>query len=411
MSLKVLIGPNGCGKSRYVSSLRGDIRHLTFRDSYGAADSGYYLQQRWNSTEYDEVPLVRESLGEYEESGFQKSLFDAFGIQELMEKPMVLLSSGELRKFQFVKTLLARPQMLIIDSPYIGLDEAARGQVTELIRYLSDSTDMDLMLVLSREEEVPGFADEIMRFDGCSAPSSSEASAVRRVAALKGIDVAAEEVVKLNKVSIRFDERTILKELDWSVRSGEKWALEGPNGAGKSTLLSIICADIPQAYACDVTLFGRRRGTGETIWDIKKHIGFVSPELHRAYCRNVPVTDVVASGLHDRQGLYLATDPSQVPDCEFWLDVFGIKHLKDKCFTNISSGEQRLALLARAFVKDPELLILDEPLHGLDNCNRERVKAVIDAFCSRRGKTMIMVSHYKEDFPSCITDRLVLKKN
>lgn len=411
MSLKVLIGPNGCGKSRYVSSLRGDIRHLTFRDSYGAADSGYYLQQRWNSTEYDEVPLVRESLGEYEESDFQKSLFDAFGIWELLEKPMVLLSSGELRKFQFVKALLARPKMLIIDSPYIGLDEAARGQVTDLIRYLNGSTDMDMMLVLSREEEVPDFADEIMRFDGCSAPSSSEVSAVRRVAALKGIDVAAEEVVKLNKVSIRFDERTILKELDWSVRSGEKWALEGPNGAGKSTLLSIICADIPQAYACDVTLFGRRRGTGETIWDIKKHIGFVSPELHRAYCHNVPVTDVVASGLHDRQGLYLATDPSQVPDCEFWLDVFGIRHLKDKCFTNISSGEQRLALLARAFVKDPELLILDEPLHGLDNSNRERVKAVIDAFCSRRGKTMIMVSHYKEDFPSCITDRLVLKKN
>lgn len=411
MSLKVLIGSNGCGKSRYVSSLLGNLRYLTFRDSYGAADSGYYLQQRWNSTEYDEVPLVRESLGEYEPSSFQRSIFDAFGIEELLDKPMVLLSSGELRKFQFVKALLARPQLLVIDSPYIGLDAGARKQVADLIRFLAGEPDMDLMLVLSRDEDIPEEADEIVRFDGCSAPSSTEESAIRMVKSLPDTPIASGEVIRLNKVSIRYDERTILKELDWVVRSGEKWALEGPNGAGKSTLLSIICADIPQAYACDVTLFGRRRGTGETIWDIKRHIGFVSPELHRAYCHNVPVLDVVASGLHDRQGLYLATDPSQVPDCEFWLDVFGIRHLKDKCFTQISSGEQRLALLARAFVKDPELLILDEPLHGLDNANRERVRSVIDAFCSRSGKTMIMVSHYKEDFPGCITDRLTLKKN
>lgn len=411
MSLKVLIGPNGSGKSRYVSGLRGNLRYLTFRDSYGASDAGYYLQQRWNSSEYDEVPLVRDSLGACNQSDFQRAIFDAFGIDELLDKPLILLSSGELRKFQLVKAVLARPRLLVIDSPYIGLDRAARGQVSSLIKFLSSGQDMDIILVLSREEDIPDYADEIVRFDSDVAPSSDLQSAVERVSAMPGIENDGCDVVKLNKVSIRFDERAILKDLDWTVRRGEKWALEGPNGAGKSTLLSIICADIPQAYACDVTLFGRRRGTGETIWDIKRHIGFVSPELHRAYCRNVSVIDVVASGLHDRQGMYVATDASQVPDCEFWLDVFGIRHLKDCIFTQISSGEQRLALLARAFVKDPELLILDEPLHGLDNANRGRVKSVIDAFCARSGKTLIMVSHYEEDFPACITDRLVLQKH
>ena len=280
-----------------------------------------------------------------------------------------------------------------------------------MLKMLHDADNINLTLVLSREEDIPDYADEIVRFERNVPASSSLQDAVAAVSARPSSVPDFAEAVRLNKVSIRFDQRTILKELDWVVMTGEKWALEGPNGAGKSTLLSIICADIPQAYACDVTLFGRRRGTGETIWDIKKHIGFVSPELHRAYSHNVPVLDVVASGLHDRQGMYVATDASQVPDCEFWLNVFGILHLKDESFTRISSGEQRLALLARAFVKDPDLLILDEPLHGLDNSNRERVKAVIDAFCSRAGKTMIMVSHYKEDFPSCINRHLTLKKH
>ena len=100
-----------------------------------------------------------------------------------------------------------------------------------------------------------------------------------------GNNYDSEEVVKLNKVSIRYGDRTILKELDWTVRRGEKWALSGENGAGKSTLLSLVCADNPQSYACDISLFGRKRGTGESIWEIKKHIGYVSPEMHRAYLK------------------------------------------------------------------------------------------------------------------------------
>lgn len=218
-------------------------------------------------------------------------------------------------------------------------------------------------------------------------------------------------MVKLNKVSIRYDDRTILKELDWTVRRGEKWALSGENGAGKSTLLSLVCADNPQSYACDISLFGRKRGTGESIWEIKKHIGYVSPEMHRAYLKNLPAIEIVASGLHDSIGLYKRPQESQMAACEWWMDVFGIAALKDKPFLQLSSGEQRLALLARAFVKDPELLILDEPLHGLDTYNRRRVKKIIEAFCRRQDKTMIMVTHYESELPSTITDRLFLKRN
>ena len=197
----------------------------------------------------------------------------------------------------------------------------------------------------------------------------------------------------------------------WSLDFEPITILCGSNGSGKSTLLSLVCADNPQSYACDISLFGRKRGTGESIWDIKKHIGYVSPEMHRAYMKDMPAIEIVASGLFDTVGLYRRPHPDQMGICEWWMNIFGIAGLKDKSFMQLSSGEQRLCLLARAFVKDPELLILDEPLHGLDTFNRRRVKRIIEAFCRRRDKTLIMVTHYDSELPATITDTLTLRRN
>lgn len=407
MPTRVIFGPNASGKSLMADKMEKDA-YLTFRDTYGVADEGYYLQQRWNSCEYDEVPLVRDFIGECRDKALWDRISSIFELSALMDKPLILLSSGELRKFHLTKALRSAPRTLVIDSPFIGLDSPSRESLTGLLRALSEEAGLDLVLIVSREEDIPDFADEVIRLEPQQREAMTVQEACEKVRALGDVEVDYDEVVRLNKVSIRFGERTILKDLDWQIRTGEKWALEGPNGSGKSTLLSIICADIPQAYACDVTLFGRRRGTGESIWDIKKHIGFVSPELHRAFNRNVPVIDIVASGLHDRKGMYVETGPEAIPACEFWMDIFGIRHLAGRSFMKISSGEQRLALLARAFVKDPDLIILDEPLHGLDASNSSRVKAVVEAFCSRKGKTLIMVSHYKEEFPECISNQLTL---
>ena len=192
--------------------------------------------------------------------------------------------------------------------------------------------------------------------------------------------------------------------------NGEQWALSGQNGSGKSTLLSLICADNPQSYACDITLFDKPRGSGESIWDIKKHIGYVSPEMHRSYKRNLPCIRIVASGMMDSIGLYAVPNEQDYATCRWWMDIFGIEHLADRPFLQLSSGEQRLVLLARAFVKDPQLLILDEPLHGLDLWNRRLVKDVIETFCQRRNKTMIMVTHYHEELPANITHRKFLAR-
>jgi molybdate transport system ATP-binding protein len=317
-----------------------------------------------------------------------------------------------------------------MDNPFIGLDAPTRELLFSLLDRLTKMSSVQIILVLSMLDDIPSFITHVIPVDKMTVYSKMEREAY--LEAFRSRDVAvsfdelqqrivdlpyggnnydSDEVVKLNKVSIRYDDRTILKELDWTVRRGEKWALSGENGAGKSTLLSLVCADNPQSYACDISLFGRKRGTGESIWEIKKHIGYVSPEMHRAYLKNLPAIEIVASGLHDSIGLYKRPQPEQMAICEWWMDIFGIAELKDKPFLQLSSGEQRLALLARAFVKDPELLILDEPLHGLDTYNRRRVKKIIEAFCHRKDKTMIMVTHYESELPGTITDRIFLKRN
>ena len=189
------------------------------------------------------------------------------------------------------------------------------------------------------------------------------------------------------------------------------FVIEGLDGAGKSTLLSLVCADNPQAYACDFEIFGHKRGTGESIWDIKKHIGYVSPEMHRSYQKNITALEVVASGLFDTVGLYIHPDQAQLEQSLWWMRVFQIEHLASRPYLRLSSGEQRLCLLARAFVKDPELLILDEPMHGLDTNNMLVIKKIINIFISRKRKTLLMVSHYPSEFPTCISHRLELIKH
>ena len=164
------------------------------------------------------------------------------------------------------------------------------------------------------------------------------------------------------------------------------------------------------AYACDITLFDRKRGSGESIWDIKRHIGYVSPEMYRSFLRHIPAIQIVANGFFDTAGITRNPGPDQLATAEFWMKIFRIDRLKDRFFTELSSGEQHLCLLARAFVKDPELLILDEPLHCLDERNSILAKDIITAFCQRRNKTLIMVSHYQENFPGIIDRRLTLER-
>lgn len=416
--------------SNYVSD---NVRYISFRDSYGAADANYYLQLRWNQMEIDEeTPTVRDMLERV--AGSEGKMHERmlhlcrhFGLDRLLDKVIITLSSGELRKYQLIKSLLCSPKLLIMDNPFIGLDKVTRSQLAALFAELAGE-GLTIVLVLSRSEEIPDFVDTVIPVEGQlplpkmskaewlaahpvpqrHVPESAESGAETPDAA-SGDET--QEVLRFRDVSIRYGDRTILESLKWTVRRGEHWALTGENGSGKSTLLSIVCADNPQSYACDIDLFGRRRGTGETIWDIKKHIGYVSPEMHRSYCRDIPAGDIVASGLFDTIGLYVRPTEAQKASCMGWMERFGIAGLAQTSFVKLSSGEQRLCLLARAFVKNPDLLILDEPMHGLDEKRREMVRGIVDDYCSDPDVTLVMVTHYPEELPSCVDRRLELKRN
>jgi molybdate transport system ATP-binding protein len=358
-----------------------------------------------------------------------------FELRPVLDKYIISLSSGELRKFQLTRTLLSSPRVLILDNPFIGLDANTRNLLKDLLERLTQTTNLTVILVLSKYDDIPEFITHVLpvkdmrllpkqtREDFIHGITTFNTSLPHELAEwirnLPQKDISTisfypqngGESLRFNNVCIRYGNRTILKDICWNVNEGERWALQGQNGAGKSTLLSLVCADNPQSYSCDIHLFGHKRGTGESIWQIKRHIGYVSPEMHRAYLRDLPAIDIVASGLSDSVGLYCRPRPEQREICRQWMRVFGIAEIQDKTFLKLSSGEQRLCLLARAFVKDPELLILDEPLHGLDLKNRQRVREIIKLFCQRPHKTIIMVTHYQEELPDCITHRMELKKN
>ena len=462
-----IVGPNAGGKTLLVdiltsahpllmqnveydfspktSKLASDnIKYITFRDTYGGDnDRTYYLQQRWNQTEIDDsTPTCGKLLEDAflasgkdteERREFQKHLYDIFNLHYLLDKYIILLSSGELRKFMLCRSLMGDPRVLIMDNPFIGLDKETRQQLREVLETVSQERALQIILVLAKDEDIPNFITHVVpvrdkkvvpkvtREEYLTVHNSQctvhnlrvQESVLKEIISLPyhDDDYNTKEVVKMNNVKIQYGDRVILKDLNWTVRNGERWALSGQNGAGKSTLLSLVCADNPQSYACDITLFDKKRGSGESIWDIKKHIGYVSPEMHRAYNRDMPAIRIVASGLKDSVGLYVKPSPGDYEICRMWMRFFGIEDLAERTFLKLSSGEQRMVLLARAFVKDPELLILDEPLHGLDAERGEMVKEIIDDFCQRKNKTLIMVTHYKENLPSCITNSLYLKRH
>ena len=406
-----IVGGNASGKSRLAAAFAGrcGAKYITFRDSNGSyGDRNFFMQQRWNLFTLEGDPpsvgeALRSDVAESKDPGAAErqmhGLIDLFSMEPLLDKPLVTLSSGELRKYQLTRALLSRPKVLVVDNPYIGLDPRTRGLLTGLLAALTAS--MTVVLVLSRPAEIPPFVTHVIPVEN--------GEAGEKVPLNEYLDaVLPPAVIRMRKVTIRYGERVILNELDWTVRQGEHWALTGANGSGKSTLLSLVNADNPQAYAHDIELFGRPRGSGESIWDIKRQIGYVSPELHRAFRVDAPALDIVTSGYFDTEGLYRHPSDEQRAGARKWMEEFRIGELADQPFLRLSSGQQRLCLVARAFVKDPPLYILDEPLQGLDEDHRHYVKGLLDRFCGAPGKTLVMVTHYPEEYPACIDHSLSL---
>jgi molybdate transport system ATP-binding protein len=432
-----IVGPNGSGKSALTLALRGElplaggdvaapaaetIAHVSFDDQRQlVARWSPYLQARYESDGIDGAPPARALLGRL--GPRRRSLLDRLGLQALLDRKLPLLSNGEARKLLIARALLAGPRLLILEEPLLGLDRRSRAELRWLIRE-SARLGVTILLVASRSEDVivpvskvlcvrrgrivaRGTRRELLAGRLAGAPAGGRRAAPPRPRLPPGrAPSRTEPLVEMRCVTIEHGGLRVLDGVDWTIRAGERWALVGPNGSGKTTLLSLILADNPQAYANDVRFLGRRRGDGVTIWEIKAACGHVSPELQIQDAAGASALEVIVSGLFDSVGLYCSPSARQLRAARAWARALGVTRLLGRGFTSLSEGERRLVLIARALVKRPRLLVLDEPCQGLDDAHRARVLEIVERV-GRAGRcAVVYVTHDPGELPSCV-DRVL----
>lgn len=436
------VGANGSGKSALAQALAGELIllkgqyhhdfHHVVRVSFEQLQK--LLSDEWQRNNTDLLSPDEEDTGRTTAEIIQEESKDSercaqlaaqFGITHLLTRRFKYLSTGETRKTLLCRALMPAPDLLILDEPFDGLDTASRSQFAPLFKQLSQQ-GCTLVLILSRFYEIPQFieqvgvlADCMLARQGARTQVMAEALVVQLAHSEDLAEMALPEaenpalkyplpdnipLIVLRDVVVSYGERPILNRLTWQVEPRQHWHIIGPNGAGKSTLLSLITGDHPQGYSNHLLLFGRQRGSGETIWDIKRHIGYVSSNLHLEYRVSSSVRNVILSGFFDSIGIYQAVSDRQQQLAGEWLDLLGL--VGDAPFHSLSWGQQRLALIARALVKHPALLILDEPLQGLDPLNRQLVRRFVDVLIQQGSTQLLFVSHHAEDAPDCITHRL-----
>jgi molybdate transport system ATP-binding protein len=443
-----IVGPSGSGKSTLIKALGGryfangkvdfnekDVAPyiVTISQQHHFKNlsntSVFYYQQRFNSNDSDDALTVNDVLtnaGGNKES--IKEVLDLLAIGYIQYTPLIQLSNGEHKRFQLAKAVLLNADWILLDSPYIGLDIAARKMLNTILDKLIEK-GIHILLVTSYAD-MPSSVTHIASLENGELKKKmgrdefeKGKNKIERKNKLPLFDDKAFEsltpvygyddfsvAIKMIGTNVIYNDRKILDNINWEVNKGECWNVSGHNGSGKSTLLSLVTGDNPQAFANEIYLFDRKKGSGESIWDIKQKIGYVSPELHHYFEPGCSCFDVVASGLFDTIGLFRKLSEKQKEIVNEWISLLHINTFEKRLFKQLSNGEQRLVLLARALVKNPPLLILDEPCQGLDSEVSAWFIALINDICVRMKKTLVYVSHYEEEIPPCVTYTLKLQQ-
>ncbi len=454
----VLVGPNASGKTVFCRGLGGEypivtgsidyhfpavgrrepeqcVERLSFERA-AELDASEGPPARWFSLDVEQSPLVSTVLSRNRVEGINpfevivrsradrarwehraRRVIRWLGIQPLWHKPLISLSNGEQRKVAIARALMRDPRLLILDDPFVGLDVDFRRHLRAVLDSLIRRRVVSILLVSSRPDEWPRGMTHLALIDRMRLVAGGPLAAMRRdrrVARLSGRAPArtvrrgparakrpGRELVRFHAVRAQGQETVILDRVDWTVREGESWAITGPNGAGKSTLLSFIVGDNPQVYANDVRVLGRRRGTGETVWDLKRRIGWVSPEVHLGFAAALSGFEAVLTGFTGMSALIETPTSRQRAAAREAMKRLGIEDLANRSFGSMSTGEQRMVLLARALVNHPRLLVLDEPCQGLDRRHRARIVKAVDGLI-RHGVTTLYVTHQPDEIPPSI---------
>ncbi|MBB1397998.1 ATP-binding cassette domain-containing protein [Pseudoalteromonas sp. SG44-8] len=429
----VLLGGNGAGKSAITAVLLDQAnivsgtRSCDFkRTEIVSSDLQKQLITAELLADQDDITdgktspklvseLIYQQSGPYFDQQLCQQLITGFAFEALLKQRLRALSTGETRKLMLIKALSNRPELIVLDEPFDGLDV----QSVELLRsvLIELSASMTMVFVVNRLDEIPvfithyGYVKNGELQQQLATPDLKQRDDLFKLLHLQQTDLTIPskdvahsapefnepELVRLQNASISYSGKVIFNHLNWTIKARQHWQLSGQNGSGKTCLLNLITGDNPQCYNNDIKVFGYQRGSGESIWQIKQHIGYISNALHMEYRVSISALNTIVSGFYDSIGLYQKPTQIQLDIAIQWLALLGLSELKNTPFTQLSFGDQRMLLIARAMVKHPTLLILDEPCLGLDEANRQRVLLLIEKICTAGSSTVIYVNHHAKD--------------
>ena len=319
------------------------------------------------------------------------------------------MSSGQQRKALLNYQLSLNPECMILDDVYANIDVETQHFITKKLQELSGR--MRMVQIFSRKRDLLPFVERVVLPDATSTGikatlSRSEflnadffISEMRTSSLPMGCEshsALPDNLIEIKNVSVDYGEKAVLRNVDWTICKEEFWQLKGPNGSGKSTLVTMLTGDNPKAYGQDIYLFGRRKGSGESIWDIKRQIGYFTPTMIQCFTRDESVENMIISGLNDSIGLYVEPTDLQRDIARSWLDMLG-NDFQKRSFQHLHPGQQRMVMAARAMVKHPPLLILDEPTIDLDDYNSQLFIEMVNAIAAEKRIAIIYISHRDEE--------------
>lgn len=364
------------------------------------------------------------------------------GIEKILDRGLKYMSTGEIRRTLLARSLLSGKKLLILNDPFAGLDAESRKILLEFFntvanKQLKDDDYSDfprIILGMERYHEIPAAINNVLEFSEnkisfCGSKNDYEKilqnrnqqnektrqkdrqefeNSVEKIKQETFVlhtvqENQKETLVEMNNVNVGWGDNRVLIDLNWKLNQGEHWLIRGPNGSGKTTFLELITGDNMQVFSNDIKLFGKRRGSGETIWDIKRKLGIVSYRLHVEYrmVGSTTLENVIISGFRDSIGLYEAATDVEKDAAKKWLSLGGFENREKESFSSISYGEQRAILILRAAVKCPPILILDEPCHGLDENYRQKILDLIEIIAQSGTTTLLHVTHDPSEVLPC----------
>jgi molybdate transport system ATP-binding protein len=450
-----LVGPNGAGKTTLAKAIaghlpvvQGKIHYHRLGDrppskgiAYIASDArrDLWRQERRLDFSRDFAGRINAAttVGQWLDSHAPDDLPPGQGrdrltrvvgqlnLTHILDTPILSVSTGEMSRVLIACQLIRRPFMLILDEPFEGLDLTGRREMMDMLDRLA-GTGLPMLLITHRREELFPAITHVLVIDNgrmvTAGPIDDAQRPFRKKASPEDQRIACDPFVRdtsrrfstaslvdMQSVTVHYGDTLVLDRFRWTMKEGQNWAITGANGAGKSTILKLISGDCLQVYANRIRLFGKDRGTDQTLTEVRQQLGVVSHDVAAAYQKRMTALDVVCSGFFDSVGLYRHCSAQQIATARGCLETMNIADLAPIPFNQLSQGQRQMILIARATVKSPRLLILDEPCSGLDAQNRTNVLRLVERIgCGPT--SLIFVSHHENEIPRCTTHRLVVEQ-